>query len=257
MKRKHGFTLLEVIVCIAIIGILLAILVPALTRQIVKAQKKALIANAKVLYTDCMNILEDNIVYNEEEYASIFTKDGSKWCFQATEEGYCNSYGHNDRIKGSLKDANKAWDADIANGRNGGMYWLNVLFRTDGRAHDLAKNHGQAGVWNENPSMIANTWSDADYKGGSTSQAHNYFIQRLCKAEDLIPYQEGGYTFVLRMPYGERGDGYSSEICRWLICQDTKKKDRLEIWVGDGTKGKNGPVYRAYPDPHPFYLTTD
>ncbi|MBR5370591.1 MAG: type II secretion system protein [Oscillospiraceae bacterium] len=254
MKRKHGFTLLEVMVVVAIIGVLLAILVPALYRMIVKAQKKAVIANAKTLYTDCMNILEDNIVYYEEEYNSLFTKDGSKWCFRATADGYCESY-KSKTIASSYAAANNKWKQDEKNPNYKGCYWLNVLFRVDGRCHAVMGDN-ETGVWGENPSMIANTWSDADYHPGKT-QVHSYFIERLSTSQDLIPYTEGGYTFPLRLPYGERGDGEKPEICRWLICQNTRHKDKLEIWVGDGTKGKNGPVYRVYPDPNEFYLTTD
>lgn len=50
-KSKKGFTLVELIVVIAILGILAALVVPQVTGYIEKAQKNTDQANAQMLYT--------------------------------------------------------------------------------------------------------------------------------------------------------------------------------------------------------------
>ena len=56
-KNKKGFTLIELIVVIAILGILAAILVPTITGFITRANDATDIANAKMLYNSGMMVL--------------------------------------------------------------------------------------------------------------------------------------------------------------------------------------------------------
>ena len=51
-KDKKGFTLVEMIVVIVIIGILLAILVPGMFKYIQKAKDKQILVNARTAYLD-------------------------------------------------------------------------------------------------------------------------------------------------------------------------------------------------------------
>ena len=60
-SNKKGFTLVELVVVIAIIGILAAILVPTMMNYVKKARLKTANANAKLIFTTANNQAADRI----------------------------------------------------------------------------------------------------------------------------------------------------------------------------------------------------
>ena len=69
-NRKRGFTLIELIVVIAIIGVLAAILVPSLIGYIKKSKRRADISTSREIYNGVVAILADN-----EDLQEAFVKD--------------------------------------------------------------------------------------------------------------------------------------------------------------------------------------
>ena len=61
-SNRKGFTLVELVVVIAIIGILAAILVPTMMNYVKKAKLKSANSNAKLIYTTANNCAADMIV---------------------------------------------------------------------------------------------------------------------------------------------------------------------------------------------------
>ena len=64
-SNKKGFTLVELVVVIAIIGVLAAILVPTMMNYVKKARLKTANANAKLIFTTCNNTASDMIADNK------------------------------------------------------------------------------------------------------------------------------------------------------------------------------------------------
>ena len=58
--KKHGFTLVELIVVIAIIGVLAAILIPSMMGYIKKSKRSSDVTSAKTIYDTVMAVLADN-----------------------------------------------------------------------------------------------------------------------------------------------------------------------------------------------------
>lgn len=73
-KNKKGFTLIELIIVIAIIGILGAILIPSIMNYVKKAKTKAAIADTKVIKSAVETALVEHMMCSTSNKSACFNK---------------------------------------------------------------------------------------------------------------------------------------------------------------------------------------
>lgn len=135
-SNKKGFTLVELVVVIAIIGILAAILVPTMMNYVKKARLKTANANAKLLFTTCNNQAADLIADGESVKALNYTWNKvsglpddtlAKACKQAlrdngTETGYCEIHFDPAVADSAISTENRAFWSSSEDGLITGRY---------------------------------------------------------------------------------------------------------------------------------------
>ena len=77
-NKKKGFTLVELIVVLAILAILAAMLVPALTGYIDKANEKKVIATARQYYVAAQTVVSEAYA-NGDEITGIIVSISKDW----------------------------------------------------------------------------------------------------------------------------------------------------------------------------------
>lgn len=78
-NKKKGFTLVELIVVLAILAILAAMLVPALTGYIDKANEKKVIATARQYYVAAQTVVSEAYANGDEIKEIIVSISGNKF----------------------------------------------------------------------------------------------------------------------------------------------------------------------------------
>ena len=73
-KNRKGFTLVELVIVIAIIGILACIIIPTIYNYVQKARIKAAIADAKTIKTSIENSLIDHLMLDAADPGNAFNK---------------------------------------------------------------------------------------------------------------------------------------------------------------------------------------
>ncbi len=103
-SNKKGFTLVELVVVIAIIGVLAAILIPTMMNYVKKSRMRTANSNAKLVFTTVNNMASDTIADGDSVDA-------------IQPSGAVSGYkGSSDKLEAAI------WDALKDNGENGAGY---------------------------------------------------------------------------------------------------------------------------------------
>lgn len=228
-RRLKAFTLIELVVVIAIIGVLACIIVPSATKHIKEAQKRADVENARIIY-EAVNAI---VLTDDTAAEGFYPSKGMTYSLDVTvNEGYSKAEGYetyklypvaraygNDQI--THKNNDWGWSSTETSGNNKKQrqVFIDKLNAFEGFANKKGKVYVK---------MSCRTHDDGKNitKAGKGSSA-------------------GGSSFR---------DGIDNFITdKWLICvrRDT---DAIEIWAGNSNgKGASGPMYRLWPNPDREY----
>lgn len=235
MRKNKGFTLMELIVVLAIIAVLGTIIVPSILGYIELAKKKATVENGRTIYMAATLALTD-----EDAYNSFYTPQSSWVAYEATADG------HVINTTTEYKGVSSTYSQRVGNMNSPlaaeGNYRFTVVARVDGHKHSTGSD------W-KNPSHITHVFRTWDY----SDKRYATFVKKMCAELDMKVGDQKGDNFQVKMPYTKREDGGTLPLVRWLICYRLDDPSQVEVWAGDGYKCENGPAYRVYPNPAKNY----
>ncbi len=220
-RKVRGFTLIELIVVIAIVSVLSAILVSGLTKYIEKAQKRADVENARMIY-EAVNF----IVATENVDDNFYIPKNGFTVETTVNDGYTKENGYERyrvytvaRMYGStdIKHKNQDWGWTGTESNKSRDKFVDLLNNFEG--------------------------------------FENYKHNKMCEGKVFIKMSchKHRQTKKLLDPGSGKPDGSITD--KWLICvrSDT---NAIEIWAGNSQgRGANGPMYRLWPNPDNEYIT--
>lgn len=130
MRRKKGFTLTELVIVIAIFGVLLGIITPAWARYLQRSKIKAQNAKAKAVFNAVQTAVTDLDFAERKYYAAISQEnaknriytptDGSDWYYywNGSEGFQCSATGvkrSQDGMSATQKATIDEWDEKLGN----------------------------------------------------------------------------------------------------------------------------------------------
>ncbi len=240
MKRKtrKGFTLIELIIVVAIIAVLSALLAVTISGFIDKARKKSLLANGKTIWNAAALALTDDAASK-----SFYTPQSSWTLFEGKPNGRAVMVTTSSTSTGiSILHADKVTNKK-AKLRGEGNYLFTIVTRVDGY------NHGSKGSDRGDSVQITNVFNTWNY----SDKRYEVFVKKFCNLLNMSLGIKDKKDFPVSMPYTKRDDGGYHALVRWLVCYRLDNRE-VEVWAGDGYKAENGPVYRVYPNPCDFFL---
>ena len=257
LKKKSGFTLIEMIVVIGIIGVLAGILIPTFRGYVLSANK----ANDKVMAKSIYDHVKIVMVKDWDAWNSFYSYDTGKML--VNENGYNES---------------DAWYSSD-NGPEG-YYAYRMVIKLDG-ARPLKDDGGYKFIHGSEEtkyfaacmnreyglSTISNKRVNPNFKNGGLKRTYFLFDETNTELGEFYNYKnypnsEKYKRFLMGMKYTSFETQFINNssgniVNRWLVGYRANSPNVIEVWSGNsGGTGASGPRYRVYPNPFEEYTRT-
>jgi prepilin-type N-terminal cleavage/methylation domain-containing protein len=226
--RNKGFSLIELIIVIAIMAILAAAIAPALLRYIDKSRKAVDLETAQTIY-EAANLASASWDDDVAAGWTVALKSSAGSVARTT----VTSTGHNASKDKSDKNTYKISCVAWSRGMNYGGNWQNAKFKSTidtGANGDLQRKYTNEFLKN----LVHDSATGGIYYG--TAGVNNF----------------DGFSAETMLFKYLKDSGYGKPEC-WMLCIN-ESTQKPEVWIGDkninsDSTHKVRPLYRLYPDP--------
>lgn len=232
-RNDKGFSLIELIIVIAIMAILAAAIAPALIRYIDKSRKAVDIANAEVIFKAAEMACTTGSDDAQDGWAFVANRKSNDVAYtEVTENGYNVLFDKTTNKKYHV--ACIAWARGV-NYNYGGTEWQNALFKCT-----LDNNNKLAMQYTDEflSCLLHDSAKGETYKANQKLKFNGFSEQSI------------EFRFKKKLVYGQ-------PEC-WMLCINCENYTP-EVWIGDknfngrGTGQLVRPLYRIYPNPCDAY----
>ncbi len=236
-NNQKGFTLVELVIVVAIIGVLAAIIIPSILNYVNKACRAADKVTARLIGTTVVQLMVEDPTFADNFYGA----DTMKW--KVTIDGETYWFRNVARADGSKS----CFGGDVTENRNG------------------RKQHGagwEFTSYNDNNKKVTEKLNSRLYDIIGGDVKNQSFIP-MRSTHYKHPYSDWNHDQPYTYNSNQKGvkrasDPYVAYTDKWIVGYNAGKNNKelgqVEVWAGDSYgMGTNGPRVRLWPAPPSYY----
>ena len=240
--NEKGFTLIELVVVICIIGVLGAIIIPSILNYVHRAARRADIVTARLIGSTVIQLFIEYPEFEEAFYSGVKGGGNNRADYEVTIDGETYYYRNVARANGTKTNKNT---------QSGFDFYMNGLGweQTDknyNKCTELLNNRLDEIIGGNGEAMSYIPMRSTGYKHPASECNHDRGAVSSASRD-----KSDTYSYTDRWLLGYRIEKKGS---RGGTVYDANMKGQVEVWAGDSYgRAANGPRVRLWPSPPSYY----
>lgn len=137
MKNSKGFTLMEMLIVVAIIAVLVAVMIPVMNSSLEKSRDTATVANLRTAYAEAQVAYLTEAATNDDVTIKYNTAEGKTGSIASIEVANVKAMGKNTGFSGVETNLPFATTNLTAMGNTAGDYTVTFVYDAQGKITDV------------------------------------------------------------------------------------------------------------------------